>query len=81
VTVEIYSKADCCLCDEAKKVLLAAQRKVPFEIREVDIEGDAALLERFRYDIPVIFVDGKKAFKHRVSEATLLARIARASRP
>ncbi len=75
--VEIYSKADCSLCDEAKAVLLRVKKRVPFELREIDIESDPALFERYRYDIPVVFVDGHKAFKHRLDEKALLERLRR----
>ena len=75
--VEIYSKRDCCLCDEAKAVLDRVRAEVPFELVEVDIEGDAQLMERFRTEIPVIFVGGRKAFKYRVDEAELRRRLAR----
>ncbi len=75
--VEIYSKADCSLCDDAKAVLEAVRRRVPFELVEVDITLDPAVYERFRYDIPVVFIDGQKAFKHRVTEAALEQRLRR----
>jgi glutaredoxin len=64
--VEIYSKPDCSLCDEAKRLLLALQRQIPFELLERNIEDDIQLFERYRYDIPVVFIDGQKAFKHRL---------------
>jgi glutaredoxin len=75
--VEIYSKRDCCLCDEAKAVLDRVRADVAFELVEVDIEGDAELMERYRTEIPVVFVDGRKAFKYRVDEAELRRRLAR----
>ena len=34
--------------------------------REVNIEKDAALEERYGLDIPVIFIGARKAAKHRV---------------
>jgi glutaredoxin len=63
----IYSKKDCHLCDEAKSIL----RKYPVELEEIDIEGDAQLLEKYREEIPVIFLDGRKLFKYRVDEKIL----------
>lgn len=73
--VEIYSKADCCLCEEAKAVLERVRRQIPFDLREVDITGDPALYERFREEIPVVFVNGRKAFKYRVDERLLRQRL------
>ncbi len=75
MTVEIYSKPGCHLCDEAKAVLLAVQRRIPFDLIEIDIERDPALFERYRYDIPVVFVDGHKAFKYRLTEEALERRL------
>ena len=75
--VEIYTKRDCCLCDEAKAVLARVRTDLPFELSEIDIEGDPALMERFRTEIPVIFVGGRKAFKYRVDEQELRRRLAR----
>jgi glutaredoxin len=74
--VELYTKRDCCLCDEAKQVLARVRAELPFELAEIDIEGDPALLERFRTEIPVVFIGGRKAFKYRVDERALRRRLA-----
>lgn len=68
VTVTMYGKAGCHLCDEAREHLetLAAERE--FELREVDIRGDPALFERYRYRIPVITVDGEERLEGRIEE-------------
>jgi len=63
----IYSKKDCHLCEEAKSVLA----KYPVEIEEIDIETDPQLFEKYRYEIPVIFLDDRKLFKYRVDEKKL----------
>ncbi|MGQ0506868.1 MAG: glutaredoxin family protein [Myxococcaceae bacterium] len=75
--VEIYSKPDCGLCEEAKEILEQVRSRVPFELVEVNIEADPTLFERFRYDIPVVFIAGKKAFKHRVEAEAVLRRLCR----
>jgi thiol-disulfide isomerase/thioredoxin len=75
--VEIYSKADCPLCDEAKAVLEKVRREIPFELIEVDILQDPKLFEQFKLDVPVVYVDGRKAFKHRVDERELARRLER----
>lgn len=66
--VEIYSKPDCTLCDVALATLKAVRRRIPFELVERDVRQDAVLAERWRYDIPVICVDGVVAFLGRVPE-------------
>lgn len=71
-TVTIYGKPDCCLCDEAMAVLLGVQERTPFTIEKVDITGDPVLASRYRFSIPVIHIDGRFAFKHRIDEARLI---------
>ncbi|MHB1846801.1 MAG: redoxin domain-containing protein [Deltaproteobacteria bacterium] len=76
--VEIYGKSDCSLCDDAKAILERVRAQLPFELVEVDIELDPKLFEQFKNDIPVVYVDGRKAFKHRIDEAALVRRLERA---
>jgi glutaredoxin len=65
--VTVYSKAGCHLCDEAKSAIAPLLREFRSTLREIDIEGDATLMERFGCDIPVIYIGRKKAAKHRVN--------------
>jgi len=65
--VTLYSKAGCHLCDEAKAAIAPLLREFRATLREIDIAGDATLMERFGCDIPVIYVGRKKAAKHRVN--------------
>lgn len=78
MNVEIYSKPNCHLCEEAKAVLLEVQKEIPFELLEVDIEKDPVLKERFKTEVPVVFVDGRKLFTHRVDREELVKRLERA---
>ena len=75
--VVLYTKADCCLCDDAKEALALARAKVEFALREVDIESDPALFAEHRYDVPVIEIDGRRAFKYRVTARQLVERLSR----
>jgi glutaredoxin len=70
--VIIYSKPDCCLCDEVKKQLRRLQQTHNFELEEVNILADHKALADFKEEIPVVFVNGRKAFRHRVDERKLL---------
>ena len=63
----IYSKPDCHLCEEAKVAIKAAGCSTQFNLEEVNIESDPELKRRYRYDIPVITINGVEAFRHRVS--------------
>lgn len=63
----LYSKPGCHLCEEAKAAIAPLLREFRATLQEVDIEGDATLMERFGCDIPVIYIGRKKAAKHRVN--------------
>ena len=47
-------------------------------VRCVDISGHADLESRFGTEIPVLFVNGRKAFKYRLTAADLRRRLTRA---
>ena len=65
--VTIYTRAGCHLCDEAKTTIAPLLNEFGATVREIDIEGDATLLQRFGCDIPVIYIGRKKAVKYRVN--------------
>lgn len=69
LTIILYSKAGCHLCDEARGYLeeLAADHEI--DIQEIDIRRDPDLFERYRYRIPVIVVDGVERLEGRIEEA------------
>ncbi len=75
IKVEIYSKPECHLCDEAKSVLVKVQQEVPFDFLEVDITSNRELFTEYKEQIPVVFICGKKAFKFRVNEKELRKRL------
>lgn len=67
--VTLYTRRDCSLCDRAKEVL----EKAGITSREVDIDADPELKARFTNDVPVVYVDGAEAFRHRVTTDGLRA--------
>ena len=64
--VTLYTRPGCHLCEEAKMAIAPLVRESGASLREVNIEGDAVLEERYGWDIPVIFIGARKAAKHRV---------------
>ena len=80
IRVEVYGKAECGLCDEVKGVLRRVQREIPFELAEVDIEASPALRETYAERVPLVFVNGRLAFKFRVDEAAVRRRLDRERR-
>lgn len=63
----IYSRPGCHLCDEAKAAIQNAGCSDRFTLEEINIESDEELLRKYKYDIPVITIDGVEAFRHRVN--------------
>ena len=66
VQVVIYSRPGCHLCDEAKAAILSAGCSDQFVLEEINIESDEGLLRKYKYDIPVITINGVESFIHRV---------------
>ena len=73
--VTLYTRAGCCLCDDAKHVLEAARRTAEFEMEEIDIDADDGLRRLYNDEVPVIAIDGRKAFKYRVTETEFLKKL------
>ena len=74
--VTLYTRAGCCLCDEAKDVVQRARLQTDFEYEELDIDNDAELRRRYNDEVPVIAINGVKAFKYRVEMRELLKKLA-----
>jgi len=77
--VIIYSRPGCHLCEEARATILSAGCSGEFELREVNIDQDAAALERYQNDIPVVFINGVKVFKHKVDPKEFKRKLRRLS--
>lgn len=65
--VTLYTRSGCYLCEDAKAVMTPVLREFGAVLREVNIENDAVLEERYGWDIPVIFIGTRKAAKHHVN--------------
>jgi glutaredoxin len=79
-TVTLYTRAGCHLCDVAKDVLEQVRRERAFELVTVDVDGDPDLSRAYGEEVPVVAIDGRKAFKYRVDPAVLRERLDRATR-
>lgn len=67
--VTLYTRPGCHLCEDAKRAMAPVLREFGAPLREVNIENDAILEERYGLDIPVIFLGARKVAKHRVDAA------------
>ena len=64
--VVVYSRKGCHLCEVVKETLTSAQGRAAFKWREVDIDADPELRQKYTDEVPVVFIDGRKAFKYRM---------------
>lgn len=74
-SVVLYTRDGCTLCRHAKKVIIGVRREIEFAFSEVDIGWEGDLYDLYKFDIPVVEIDGKRAFKHRVDPDALKARL------
>ncbi len=78
--VVLYGREGCCLCDDARELLLRAREQHEFRLEERDIERDEALLSAYLERIPVVTIDGEEAFELFVDEAELGRALSRVRR-
>ena len=74
-TVTLYSRPGCHLCEEARAVLDRLRAGTPFDVDEIDIEGDDVLHARYLTRIPVVAIDGEELFDYTIDEEALIRRI------
>ena len=75
VTVRIYIKPRCPLCEVARGALEEIATRVPFVLEVVDIREDPDTWERYRHAVPVVTVDGEEIARLRVDPAALESRL------
>ena len=65
--VQLFTKEGCTLCDKAKEVLTTAASDQPHTLEAVDITDpeNSDYWGRYKYDIPVLAIDGIYWAKHR----------------
>jgi glutaredoxin len=73
--VTVYHAQACSLCDRARAIVARAREEVAFDLDEVDIGGDPELEARYREWLPVVEIDGERAFVFYVDEARLLHKL------
>ena len=74
-TVELYGRAGCHLCDDARDQLVALREELGFALVEHDIEADDDLHRRYLERIPVVVLDGEHLFDFFVDATVLRERL------
>lgn len=73
----LYTRADCELCHEMEQLLVHELPRFDASLERIEIDGDAELEARFGREVPVLFVNGRKAFKYRCTARDLRKRLQR----
>ncbi len=76
--VTLYHSPDCHLCERARSVLAELRAEEDFELNEVDITGDPELEARYREWLPVVEIDGERAFTYYVHAEAFRRKLAQA---
>ncbi|HEY7397956.1 MAG TPA: glutaredoxin family protein [Gaiellaceae bacterium] len=78
--VALYHAQGCHLCERARDLLLRVRHDSPFELEEIDIGGDPVLEARYREWLPVVEIDGQRAFAYFVNEAAFRRKLQKLQR-
>jgi glutaredoxin len=73
--VTLFATRDCFLCEPVRALLDRLSPELGYDLAEVDITGVPELERAYREWIPVVEVDGERAFVYRVDEDEFRARL------
>ncbi|MEW9502102.1 glutaredoxin family protein [Jeotgalibacillus marinus] len=73
--VVFYTRLNCSLCDEAKRILTLVQEDIPFTIDERNIDDRDDWTEKYGLMIPVVEIDGEVVQYGKVEYVTLSKRL------
>ena len=79
VTVTLYSKPGCHLCEPVAETIAEASGVAPFRFVRRNILDDPEDYERYKHAIPVVTVNGREVARYRLRLQDLLAAVAEAS--
>lgn len=77
ISVILYSRPGCGLCDEARTVIVTQRTRTPFALEEVDVSTDDALELEYGIRIPVVVIDGRERFEIRVDPSAFAEAVSR----
>ncbi len=75
IGLTLMTRTRCHLCEEMAQVVEAVAREFPVRLETRDVDEDEALRNRYGLEVPVLLVNGRKAFKYRVTAAELRRRL------
>jgi hypothetical protein len=71
--VQLFTRAQCTLCDGVNYIIKRVQKSIPFHYSIVDIAApeNQKWLQLYDYDIPVVHLNEVEISRHRLSEEKL----------
>jgi glutaredoxin len=69
--ITLYTREGCHLCEEARVAIVPLLREFGATLREVDIDDDPVVHDRYTNDVPVIFLGSQIVGQHRADLARL----------
>jgi glutaredoxin len=73
--VVVYSRKGCHLCEIVKESIVKLHKRGGFTWREIDVDSDAEVRRLYNDEVPVVFINGRKAFKYRMDEQEFLRKL------
>ncbi len=78
IELVLYTRRrECGLCREMEAVIDGVLARFEATLERVEIDGDPELEASFGHEVPVLFVNGRKAFKYRCTPRELGRRLER----
>ncbi|MGA2004314.1 MAG: glutaredoxin family protein [Terriglobales bacterium] len=74
--VVLYTRKGCHLCEIVKESLVKLHRQGGFTWHEIDVDSDTEIRRLYTDEVPVVFINGRKAFKYRMDEQDFLRKLA-----
>jgi glutaredoxin len=75
--VVLYTRKGCHLCEIVKESLAKLHKRGGFTWQEVDVDSDPETRRLYTDEVPVVFINGRKAFKYHMDEQEFLRKLAR----
>ncbi|HLH75709.1 MAG TPA: glutaredoxin family protein [Candidatus Binataceae bacterium] len=76
----LVSRDQCHLCEEMERMLVGELRHYPHRFRRLEVGAEPGLEELYGTEVPVLLINGRKAFKYRCTPVQLRRALARAAR-
>lgn len=74
-TLTLYTRDPCPLCDELKEELKPYTNRFHFKTVDISKKDNVRYLRLYRYEIPVLFLDGFYLCKHKLDHQLLEQRL------